>query len=137
MVWISRHITQITEDILINYGWKTSKSKEQFNTQCGVNAQHQNGREEKRIRDLQDLSRTSIMHAQKQWSDAIVTKLWPYAFRKAADDLNNIKSADKEKSPYEIFANIEVMPNLNFMHPFGCPMYVLTNELQGGMKMDK
>ena len=46
------------------------------------------------------------MHTQKQWQDAIDTNLWPYAVRKEAEDLNNIKSSDKEQSPFEIFASI-------------------------------
>jgi hypothetical protein len=34
---------------------------------CGVNAHHQNGIVEKRIRDLQELSRSSILHSQRMW----------------------------------------------------------------------
>jgi GAG-pre-integrase domain len=45
---------------------------------AGVGAHHQNGIAEKRIRDLQDLARSSLIHAIKRWPDAINTHLWPY-----------------------------------------------------------
>ena len=48
-------------------------------TYCGVNAHFQNGVAEKRIRDLQDLTRTSLLHAAARWPKAILVHLWPYA----------------------------------------------------------
>ena len=48
---------------------------------CGVNAHFQNGVAEKRIRDLQDLTRTSLLHATARWPKAISVHLWPYALR--------------------------------------------------------
>lgn len=44
---------------------------------CGVNAHFQNGRAEKKIRDLQDNSRTSIIHARQRWPHAMEVHLWP------------------------------------------------------------
>jgi GAG-pre-integrase domain len=70
-------------------------------TLCGVNAHHQNGKVEKRIRDLQDIARSSMLYAQNLWPDVINNHLWPYAIRKAAYDLNNVKHASKELSPLE------------------------------------
>jgi GAG-pre-integrase domain len=92
---------------------------------CGVNAHHQNGRVEKRIRDLQDLARSSILHAQNLWPDAITTNLWPYAVRKAANDLNYVKGQSATHSPMERFANVAVNFRARDVHTFGCPMYVL------------
>ena len=46
---------------------------------AGVNAHHQNGRAEQRIQELQQLARTSIIHASQQWPEAITPNLWPYA----------------------------------------------------------
>ena len=48
-------------------------------TYCGVNAHHQNGHAEKRIRDLQDQARSIMLHAQRCWPSAVSTHLWPYA----------------------------------------------------------
>lgn len=47
------------------------KNKNQRLTFCGVNAHFQNGRGEKKIRDLQDATRTSLLHAMRKWPDAI------------------------------------------------------------------
>jgi hypothetical protein len=42
---------------------------------CAVNAHHQNGRAEKKIRDLQELARTMLLHARQRWPAAITTNL--------------------------------------------------------------
>ncbi len=42
------------------------KKKNQQLTFCGVNAHFQNGRAEKTIRDLQDATRTSLLHAMRK-----------------------------------------------------------------------
>jgi hypothetical protein len=52
--------------------WKDDvETKFQKLTFSGVGARHQNGRAEKRIRDLQDEARTSLIHANILWPDAI------------------------------------------------------------------
>jgi hypothetical protein len=92
---------------------------------CGVNAHHQNGKVEKRIRDLQDIARSSMLHAQNLWSDAVNNHLWPYAIRKAAKDLNCIKHKPQDRSPLEKFGQVRVHIRSRDFHAFGCPMYVL------------
>ena len=57
-------------------------------TFAGVNAHHQNGKAERRIRELQQTARTMLIHAQRRWPSAITTNLWPYAIRIANDMLN-------------------------------------------------
>ena len=52
-------------------------SKGQTVSFAGVNAHHQNGVAEKRIRDLQDTARTMLVHAKKKWSKAVTPHLWP------------------------------------------------------------
>ncbi len=113
------------------------KTKDQAYSLCGVNAHHQNGRVEKRIRDIQDLGRSSLLHAMKLWPDAITTALWPYAIRKAVQDLNTIARKDKTRSPLEAFTGVEVIPSMRDKHTFGCPMYVLDNDLQSGKRIGK
>jgi hypothetical protein len=69
--------------------WKADiQRKSQLLTFSGVGAHHQNGRAEKRIRDLQDMARTSLIHANRMWPDAINIHLWPYALRHANESLN-------------------------------------------------
>ena len=55
------------------------KLQNQRITYCGVNAHIQNGVAEKRIRDLQDLTCTAMLHASARWPKAFSTHLWPYA----------------------------------------------------------
>ena len=51
---------------------------------CGVNAHHQNGIVERRIRDLRDSARSMLLLAQHNWPDAITSHLWPFALRYAS-----------------------------------------------------
>ena len=44
-------------------------------TFSSVNAHHQNGKAKVRIRHLQDMARTSMIHANKRWPDAITPNL--------------------------------------------------------------
>ena len=106
-------------------------------TFCGVSAHHQNGRAEKKIRDLHDLARTSFIHANRRWPDAINAFLWPYALRKANESLNKTVSTTKSTSPIELFTGVKVTPNVNDNHPFGCPVYALDGNLQNKMKNNK
>jgi hypothetical protein len=91
---------------------------------AGVDAHHQNGIVEKRIRDLQDLTRSSLIHAIRRWPDAINTSLWPYALRKATRSYNHSTPPNQDRTIAEIFSGTKVAPNLGHEHPFGCPVYV-------------
>ena len=55
---------------------------------AGVNAHHQNGIAERKIRSLQELARTMLLHANKRWPQAISTNLWPYAIHMANNVMN-------------------------------------------------
>jgi hypothetical protein len=103
----------------------------------GVGAHHQNGIAEKRIRDLQDLARSMLIHAMRRWPDAINTYLWPYALRKANSSKNLSIQGTNIRTPMELFSNSNVAPNLRHEHPFGCPVYVLDRRIQGNMKAPK
>jgi GAG-pre-integrase domain len=106
-------------------------------TFCGVGAHHQNGRAEKRIRDIQDLARTSLIYANQRWPDAVDARLWPYALRHANDSINRTIFPGKTETPLESFSQTKVMPSMKDMRPFGCPAYVLDGKLQGGNKIGK
>jgi hypothetical protein len=54
-----------------------------------VNAHHQNGRAEARIRRLQEMARTMLIHAKSKWPQEISANLWPYAMR-MANEANNV-----------------------------------------------
>jgi hypothetical protein len=101
---------------------------------CGVNAHFQNGRAERKIRDLQDRARTSLLHAIRKWPQAITINLWPYAMR-YANDVNNARAKKGEKSsPQELFSGITTKLPLRQFQPFGCPTYVLDSDLQAGKR---
>jgi hypothetical protein len=53
------------------------ESKNQQLSFCGVNAHYQNGRAEKKIQDLQDSTRTSLLHAMRKRPQAVIINLWP------------------------------------------------------------
>ena len=104
---------------------------------AGVNAHFQNGRAEKKIRDLQDMAQTQLIHARRRWPDAISSYLWPYAMRSACSALNMAALATQSVSPTERFSNVPISPNPKDSHVFGCPAYVLDNRMQAGCKIPK
>ena len=108
-------------------------------TFAGVNAHHQNGVAERRIRELQDMARTMLIHANSRWPDAITANLWPYAVRAANDAINHSPSMQdpERRSPMEIFAKTRVVANPKHWKPFGCPVYVLESDLQSGQPFHK
>ncbi len=99
-------------------------------TFAGVNAHFQNARAERRIRELQELARSSLIHANRRWPNAIDAHLWPYAIRLASDAYNEAMGRDGSPSPLEKFSKSPVEPNSRFWQPFGCPCYVLDAALQ-------
>ncbi len=96
-------------------------------TFAGVGAHHQNGKAEKRIRDLQEMTRTMLVHANRRWPKAITVELWPYALRQANLCMNAAPSLqNKERlSPDQVFESHNVEINSKHWHPFGCPVYAL------------
>jgi hypothetical protein len=103
-------------------------------TFAGVNAHHSNGLAERRIRSLQDLARSMLLHANKRWPDAVTTNLWPYAVRMACDAINEAPNMKDEtnRSPLQIFTGSETHTNVKHWKPFGCPIYVLDTAIQSG-----
>ena len=99
---------------------------------AGVNAHHQNGKAERRIRELQQTARTMLIHAQRRWPSAITANLWPYTVRMANEMLNATPSLKLKdgRSPESVFSASQVSPNPRFWHHFGCPVYVLDEPLQ-------
>lgn len=108
-------------------------------TFAGVNAHHQNGMAERRIRSLQELARAMLIHATKRWPKATTANLWPYAIRMANMVLNetpNMKD-DKKRTPQQVFSGTATNINAKHWKPFGCPVYVLNTALQKGQPHHK
>jgi Reverse transcriptase (RNA-dependent DNA polymerase) len=104
---------------------------------CGVNAHFQNGKAERRIRTLQDLARTQLLHAMRKWPVAITSHLWPYAILNVVNILNDTSHKDNTMTRIERFSGSMVQPNIKHHHHIGVPVYVLDNELQSGRKIPK
>ncbi len=100
-------------------------------TLCGVSAHFQNGIAERRIKDLTERSRTSLLHAVHRWPSAITINLWPYALRYVNDVYNATPTIKSGVSPLEQFSTTAIRPNVLNFHPPFCPTYVLHNGLQG------
>jgi hypothetical protein len=99
---------------------------------CGVSAHFQNGIAERRIKDLTERSRTSLLHAIHRWPSAITINLWPYVLRYINDVYNATPALKTGKSPLEAFSNTAIRPKILDFHPPFCPVYVLHNGLQSG-----
>ena len=98
----------------------------------GVGAHHSNGMAEKRIRDLQELTRAQLLYAASKWRGCITANLWPYALRMANEALNNSPNPKDihRRSAEGIFSKTNTLPNSKHFKPFGCPVYVLDSALQ-------
>ena len=104
---------------------------------CGINAHFQNGIAERRIQDLQEQTRTSMLYAMNKWKKMILICLWQYAMRHANDVANSMPRKGEDDSPLEKFTGVPVRPKLRHFHAFGCPTYVLDNALQSGQGVPK
>jgi len=114
-----------------------TKEQRQSISYCGVNAHNQNGKMEKRIRDLQVQGRVMLIHSMHKWKDAVAPQLWPYAIG-LANELINLTPRSKDGAiPLSLFPRSSDPPRLETLHPFGCLAYVLQNALQQGNKIRK
>ena len=106
-------------------------------TYCVVNAHFQNGIVEKKIRDLQEQTRTMMIHALHKWSSMLSIHLWPYGLRTANDICNATPCKGSNISPIDLFSRVAMCPKLKHYHAFGCPMYVLDKDLQAQKSLPK
>ncbi len=105
---------------------------------CGVNGQFQNGIAEKRIGDLTERARTSLLHAMNRWPSAIAINLWPHALRFANDVCNAAPRLKNGRTPLELFSGTPLRPQVPNDHPPFCPAHVLHSGFQeGGERFNK
>ena len=137
---VTIHAYHADNGIFKAHDWVVACMKQnQALTFAGVGAHHQNGKAEKRIRDLQDMTRTILMHANRKRPKAITIALWPYALRHANSCINATPSLQnmERMSPIQLCESHNVEINPKHWHPFGCPVYVLTEPLQAGAPFHK
>ena len=122
-------------------------------TFCAVGAHHQNGVAERHIRTLVERARTLLLHAATRWTDGLATELWTFAVNYALYQWNNTPREDlKFLTPEEVFTGttIRKLPSLDGsksnqpiddiskgFHTFGCPVYVLKEQLQTNKSLPK
>ena len=111
---------------------QATRDEGQTITFCGVNAHFQNGRAEKKIRDLREASRTQLLHAINRWPGVCSINLWGYSFRYANDVHNNMPIKADGTTPLQSFTGIFIQSNPKDFHAFGCPVYTLDSRLAGG-----
>ena len=97
---------------------------------CGVNTHFQNGIAERRVQDLQERTRTSMLYAMNKWRKMVIINLWPYAMRHSNDVANATPRKGQGLSPLKMFSGVQITPKLTHFHAFWCPTYVLDNSLQ-------
>jgi hypothetical protein len=72
--------------------WRQScESLNQTFSYCGVGAHHQNGVAERRIQDLSNAARASLLHAMYLWPEGVSRNLWPYALKYVCDIRNKFR----------------------------------------------
>lgn len=104
---------------------------------CGAYAHFQNGKAEKRIRDIQEHARKMLIHANSKWSSANDLQLWPFALQHATVIRNSLPDKEDGSSPQSRFDQVNNTTKLKHIHSFGCPIYALNNKLQNGQKIPK
>ena len=84
---------------------------------CGVNAHHQNGKAENRIKEVTTHARTSLLHATHRWPKAIHASLWPCAIKHYVNLRNALPTefhADKKvghKGSPDCYVNSPLSPS--------------------------
>ena len=106
-------------------------------TFAGIDAHHQNGVAERRIRELQDMAQTMLIHAHRRWPSVITANFWPYAIRMAAKAYNYTLSTKFKdaRTLIEGASGTKVTTNAKHWQPLGCPAYELDPALRSGARI--
>ena len=104
---------------------------------CAVGAHHQSGIIERHIGLLTASARTSLLHAQHLWPEAVSSILWPFAWLEAEYRYNHFRLDADGLSPLNRFSQTKEHLDINDLHPFGCPVFVLDHRGQNGSMIPK
>ena len=105
----------------------------------GVNAHHNNLMAEIRIRELQELTRTMLVHTSRRWGKAATENLWTHLFcmdNNIINDTLSFHNPDK-KIPNVLCSGSKVNQNSKHWNIFVCLVYVLDSTLQATQTHNK
>ena len=107
-------------------------------TFAGVNSQDQNGRAERRIRSLQDLSRCQMIHSYHRWPIGIISNLWPYSIRDTSAIINEtrFRCLNYTSTPIHMFSKFKVDSNPRHWKPLFSPVYALAHSLSPNQSLN-
>jgi Reverse transcriptase (RNA-dependent DNA polymerase) len=112
--------------------------KGQGHRRSGVGGHHHNGVAENAIKNVIRSARTLMIHAALRWPTMTERELWPLAVDHAVWLHNNTPKPDTRFSPEELWCKSKSQhSDLQRMHVWGCPTYVLDPRSQDGKKIPK
>jgi hypothetical protein len=110
----------------------------QIITFAGVGAHHQNGVAERGIQTIMSMARTMMLHAAIRWPDAADPSLWPLAVDQAVYIYNHVPNAKSGQSPEDLYSRTTwPRHQLQDIHVWGAPTYVLDSAMQDGKKLPR
>ena len=92
----------------------------------------QNGIAERGIKELTQIARTILLHAQRHWPEYISSMLWPFALKTACERLNELSINENGETPISRLAGAAGLIVKQIYHTFGCPVFILDAGLQSG-----
>ena len=104
----------------------------------GVGAHHQNP-SERYQQTIFNMARTMMMHFAMHWPEDAETNLWPFAVDHAVYIWNHLPNMQSAVAPIDTFTELLHFGyrDLQRLHVFGCPVYVLDPKMQDGKKLPK
>jgi hypothetical protein len=119
--------------------WKTDCDNQgQTRHFSGVGAHHQNYAE-RNIQTIFNMARAMMIHFAMHWPQVAETNLWPFAVDHAVYLWNRIPNSKTKLAPIDILTTLLHFGNndLQRLHVFGCPVYILDPKLQDAKKLPK
>jgi hypothetical protein len=104
----------------------------------GAGSHHQNGKAERAIQTIMGIARTMMLHAAIHWPETADPTLWPMAVTHAVWLWNHLPNPETGLSPHDLWTKTRYpLRDLQNVHVWGCPMYVLEKKLADGRKIGK
>jgi len=105
----------------------------------GVGAHHQNEVTEQAIQTISSWAQNMLLHASLHWPDQEDLELWPFAVNHVVFLWNHIPRKDTSLSPIELFSGTSFpsKSHLQYLHVWGCPVFVLDPKIQDSHKLPK